>query len=182
MDWSVAAAAESLRGGPLVKGGDRPVFFVFIQKSLLCGNDISPVHVKVLKGRKTRGEIAYLPSLGKMRATFRRKLLQERFGIPFIPPSQPRPLTLLIPSSFIYAPSENSGNLKISQGPTSITARELQHDNSPDSSPPGEGTSLSPASLLIIVTATSFRPGTAVCVVCDHSRLRLKSGSISISK
>lgn len=58
MDWSVAAG--SLRGGPLVKGGERPVFFVFIQKSLLCGNDISHVHVKVLKGRKTRGEIAYL--------------------------------------------------------------------------------------------------------------------------
>ena len=65
MDWSVAAAAGSLRGGPLVKGGDRPVFFVFIQKSLLCGNDISHVHVKVLKGRKTRGEIAICKVWGR---------------------------------------------------------------------------------------------------------------------
>ena len=123
-------------------------------------------------------------NLGKMRAMFRQKLLQGRFRIPFIPPSQPRALTLLVPSSFIYSLSENSGDPKISQGPASTTASQQGSSSAttPDSSPPGEGTSLSPASLPITVTATSFRPGTAVCVVCDHSRTRLTSGSISISK
>ena len=90
MDWSVAAG--SLRGGPLVKGGDRPGFFVFIQKSLLCGNDISHVHVKVLKGRKTRGEIAYL-QFGKDESNVQTEALAREIQNPFhSPETAPCPL------------------------------------------------------------------------------------------
>lgn len=140
-------------------------------------------HMFMLK--RLSEEIAYLQSLGKMREMFRWKLLQERFRIPFIPPSQPRPPTLFIPSSFIYSPSAELRKSENRPRPClyhCFSARELQQDSSPDTSPPGEGTSLSPASLPITVTATSFRPGMAVCVVCDHCHARLKSGSISISK
>lgn len=53
-----ALAAVSLQGGPLVKGGEEAECrgqhsLCFIQKSLLCGNGVSHIHVSLLKWTRT---------------------------------------------------------------------------------------------------------------------------------
>ena len=121
--------------------------------------------------------------------------LQERFTIPFVPPSWPCSPALFIPSCLsqlhlLSVELRKSENRPEPGHDRYFPARELHHYNFPHSSPPGKRTSQSrgwlmpgPPELCLAAVhgrCPLVRPGKNVCVGWERSSTRLKSGSPGI--